>query len=275
MPSLVCRTKTLPDDLLVAAAARAVAINPANRPNVAKLATLGFSPTPKHIAMVTRKYWGVKGVRLTVGFLDNPRPELRKKILRHMNAWGRHANVAFTASQTDPQVRISRVNHPPDDAGYWSYLGTEILSIDPGEATMNLEGFTMSTPDAEFFRVVRHETGHTLGFEHEHLRKELVQKIDVQKAIAFFEESDGWDEAETRAQVLTPLRDSTLATSGSADPHSIMCYEIPGEITIDGKPIVGGVNIDATDHAFAAKVYPKRKAAAKKKKKKAKRPRSR
>jgi hypothetical protein len=84
-----------------------------------------------------------------------------------------------------------------------------------------------------------------------------VQKIDVQKAIAYFKESDGWSEAETRAQVLTPLRDSSLTTSGPADQRSIMCYDIPGEITNDGKPIIGGVNIDATDHAFAAKVYPK------------------
>ena len=279
MSVILCRSKILPEDKLIEAAAKATALNPTNRPNLAALSGLpGFAPTPKHIAMVTKKYWGVKGVKLTVGFLDNPKPELRKRILLHMNAWGKNANVVFTASQTDPKVRISRVNHPPDDAGYWSYIGTEILTIDPGDATMNLEGFTMSTPDSEFYRVVRHETGHTLGFEHEHLRKELVQKIDVPKAIAYFKESDGWSEAETRAQVLTPLRDSTLTTSGAADQRSIMCYDIPGEITIDGKPIIGGVNIDATDHAFAAKVYPKpgarppRRKARKKVKKKARRP---
>ncbi len=105
-----------------------------------------------------------------------------------------------------------------------------------------------------------------------------MQKIDVAKAIAYFKESDGWSEAETREQVLTPLRDSTLTTSGAADQRSIMCYDIPGEITLDGKPIIGGVNIDATDHAFAAKVYPKtgkkspKPKAGKKAKKKARRP---
>jgi hypothetical protein len=272
MSIIVCRSKTLPEDKLIEAAAKAVEINPTNRPNFARLSAVmpGFAPTPRHIAMVTKKYWGVKGVKLTVGFLDNPKPDLRKKILRHMNAWGRNANVLFTASQTNPDVRISRVNSPPDDAGYWSYIGTEIRSIDPGDATMNLEGFTMSTPDSEFFRVVRHETGHTLGFEHEHLRKELVHKIDVEKAIAFFKKSDGWSEADTRAQVLTPLRDASLTTSGAADQHSIMCYEIPGEITIDGKPIIGGVNLDPTDRAFAAKIYPKAKSKAKPKAKKKK-----
>ena len=36
-----------------------------------------------------------------------------------------------------------------------------------------------------------------------------------------------------------------------------MCYQLPGEITRDGKPIVGGVDINATDREFAARVYPR------------------
>jgi hypothetical protein len=44
-----------------------------------------------------------------------------------------------------------------------------------------------------------------------------------------------------------------------------MCYQIPGEITKDGKPIVGGLDIDASDYTFAATIYPKGKVAPKKK----------
>ena len=40
-----------------------------------------------------------------------------------------------------------------------------------------------------------------------------------------------------------------------------MCYQIPGEVTKDGKPIVGGKDIDASDYAFIAKIYPKKTAA--------------
>jgi hypothetical protein len=36
-----------------------------------------------------------------------------------------------------------------------------------------------------------------------------------------------------------------------------MCYQIPGSITKDGKPIIGGLDIDDQDYAFAAKIYPK------------------
>jgi hypothetical protein len=123
---------------------------------------------------------------------------------------------------------------------------------------MNLEAFTMNTPESEFHRVVRHETGHTLGFPHEHMRKALVDKLDVAKTLEYFERTQGWSEDEVRAQVLTPLEESTLLGT-KPDPKSIMCYQIPGEITKDGKPIIGGTDIDPSDFKFAASIYPKKK----------------
>jgi hypothetical protein len=36
-----------------------------------------------------------------------------------------------------------------------------------------------------------------------------------------------------------------------------MCYQIPGSITKDGQPIVGGLDIDPSDFTFAATIYPK------------------
>ena len=115
----------------------------------------------------------------------------------------------------------------------------------------------MDTPESEFHRVVRHETGHTLGFPHEHMRKALVDKIDPQKAIEFFGRTQGWSAEEVRAQVLTPLEESSLRGT-KPDPKSIMCYQIPGELTKEGKPIIGGKDIDSSDFGFAAMIYPKK-----------------
>jgi hypothetical protein len=259
---ITCTPKSLPREKWVAAAKTAVNINPLNHAPVHRLVGLvrGFEPTPERIAVVTTKYWGVKGVRLTVGFMDNPPVDLRKRILLHMNAWSNTANVTFVETKGDSQVRIARDGG--DNGGYWSYIGTDVLHIPKDQQTMNLEAFSMNTEESEYHRVVRHETGHTLGFPHEHMRKALVAKLDVQKTIAYFEQTQGWSEEEVRAQVLTPIEESTLMGT-TPDPNSIMCYQIPGTITIDGKPIIGGTDIDASDAKFAASIYPKQQGSGK------------
>jgi hypothetical protein len=42
-----------------------------------------------------------------------------------------------------------------------------------------------------------------------------------------------------------------------ADPLSIMCYQLPGSIMKNGKPIKGGTDINPNDFAFAKSLYPK------------------
>src|ERR1051326_3950455 len=121
---------------------------------------------------------------------------------------------------------------------------------------MNLEGFTMNTPESEYRRGARHETGHSLGGPHEHMRRELVARIDRKKAYKWFWETYGWDSTTVDAQVLTPLDERSLMST-PADQTSIMCYQLPGVITRDGKPIVGGTDINESDYMFIGKIYPK------------------
>lgn len=159
---MVCTPRSLPKDKWIKAADRAVTVNPANHPRIERLvrAMPEIQLDRLRIAVVTAKYWGAAGVKLTVGFLDNPPMDLRKRIVLHMNAWAKTANVQFVESKASPHVRIARIDHG-DQAGYWSYVGTDILSIPAHEPTLNLQGFTMQAPESEFHRVVRHETGHT------------------------------------------------------------------------------------------------------------------
>ncbi|MBA2305568.1 MAG: hypothetical protein H0W08_23445, partial [Acidobacteria bacterium] len=219
---------------------------------------IGRRGGPRRLAVVVGRRWPAGGARLSVQFLDNPPANLRARILQHMNAWNKSGNVVFTETRRTGKVRIARLNSPPDMSGYWSFIGTEILEIPDDEPTLNLEGFTMQVSDAEFQRVVRHEAGHTLGFDHEHMRGALVKRIDRKKAVAFFDRTQGWTAQEVDEQVLTPLADKSIMGTAEADPLSIMCYQIPGSITKDGKPIVGGNDINPKDFAFAASIYPKR-----------------
>ncbi|MTK34602.1 hypothetical protein GL305_32955 [Nocardia seriolae] len=250
----VCTPKSLPEGSLFGAAATAVEINPANRPYVRPVAGL-VAPgkvDKAFIAAMVTKYWHSGGVHLGVRFLDTKDTALKNRILSHMNAWSPGANIQFSESHGhDAEVRIARV---PND-GYWSYVGTDIMSIDADQPTMNLESFSMQTPESEYKRVVRHETGHTLGFPHEHMRREIVARIDSDKAIRYFQEVIGWPPEVTRAQVLTPLEDVELITTPS-DTQSIMCYQLPGIIMRDGLAVPGGLDIDDQDGKFAQRLYP-------------------
>jgi len=259
MSIIVCRPKSLPLDKLAAAERRAIEINPEN---AMERRTVVRSPPgrrggQRRIAVIVARKWPVTGVRLSVSFLDNPTAELRARILQHMNAWGEHANVRFSETNGIGKVRIARAKSPPDMAGYWSYVGTEILDAEEDEPTMNLEGFTMRVSEAEFRRVVRHEAGHTLGFDHEHLRSDIVKRIDREKAIKLFREEQHWTRKEVEDQVLTPLKKRSIMGTAESDPLSIMCYQLPESIMKDGKEVPGGDDINPTDFAFAKSLYPK------------------
>jgi hypothetical protein len=237
-----CTIHSLPDEELIPAARTAVAENPVNAPS-------GLVE-PQRIALLTTKYWGAGGTALTVQFLDGPDTETQRLVLQHMNRWGQHSGFRFRATRSTGHVRIAREND-----GYWSYLGTDILHIPHGQQTMNLQGFTAATPESEYRRVVCHEAGHTMGFPHEHMRREIVSRLDVEKTVAYFTRTQGWSRQEVINQVLTSLEDSAL-TVGPVQETSIMCYQLPGSITKDGRPIPGGTRITAADDAFARKVYP-------------------
>jgi hypothetical protein len=251
---MACTIKMLPRDQWVAAADTAIRLNPTNRPLIGRLplAEPNLTVRPEHLAILTSKMWPNNGVELTVSFVSRIRADFAQKIIEHMNAWGQYCKTKFKMlTSGSGQVRIAFQND-----GYWSYLGTDILHIPSNQHTMNLQGFDSQMPDSEYHRVVRHETGHTLGFPHEHMRRELVDRLDPQKTISYFQQFQGWPPQMTQEQVLTPIDEASIRGTPNADQDSIMCYQLPGSITKDGQEIRGGTDIDPLDQQFASKCYP-------------------
>lgn len=246
-----CQIKALPERLLSKAADVAGRINPANAAQLQMALPQGVHvDSPQRLTVLNSNYWGPKPREFTVSFMESTPADLRARIVSHMNAWSRTANKTFVETSGTGEIRISR-----GAGGYYSYLGTDVALIPPSEQTMNLEGFTMQTDESEFRRVVRHETGHTLGFPHEHMRQDLVARIDREKAYEYFRRTQGWDSQTVDQQVLTSLDErSVLGTP--ADDTSIMCYQLPGSITVDGQDIKGGKDINTTDALFAGLIYP-------------------
>ena len=154
-----CRLMPLPPRLQQQAADVAAKENPANAP-LLELSALGDGVLdPQRLTIYTSRYWGPKPKTLTVSFMETTAADLRARIVGHLNAWARFGGISFAETSGTGDVRISR-----GPGGYWSYLGTDIKLIPPNRQTMNLQGFTMNTPESEYRRGPRHPAGHTLGF---------------------------------------------------------------------------------------------------------------
>jgi len=249
-PGAGCHIMLLPPRLQQRAAEVAATENPTNAP-LQELALGDGVLTPQRLTLYTSRYWGPVPKTLTVSFMESTAKELRERIVSHLNAWATYGGISFAETSGIGDVRISR-----GPGGYWSYLGTDIKLIPKNRQTMNLQGFSMSTDEKEYRRVIRHEAGHTLGYPHEHMRQVLVDRIDPQKAYDYFLRTQGWSKEMVDQQVLTAL-DPAKIIGTEPDQDSIMCYQLPGAITKDGKPIRGGLDINPLDSAFTATVYPK------------------
>src|SRR5262245_23897446 len=116
MSIIVCRPKSLPLDKLDAAERRAIDINPENERGLRTVerTPIGRRGGPRRIVVVVDRKWPSSGVKLSVSFLDNPSPQLRSRIIQHMNAWGLHANVKFSETKGVGEVRIARLDSPDD-----------------------------------------------------------------------------------------------------------------------------------------------------------------
>lgn len=245
IPLSFCRPAPVALDR-VEAARLAVAYNPRNAPRWAG----SVPPTAARLAAVTGKYWG-GNADLSVRFLDNPTAACRGLILSHMNAWGdQGAQIRFRETTAEGLIRITR-----DATGYWSVIGTDALGVQAGHATMNLGGWTEFMVDAECRRVIRHEAGHAIGMYHEQLRPEIIARLKFEETITWYMNTQGWTRDEVIANVLTPFPPE-FSVGGPADVNSVMCYAIPGFLTVDGMAIPGGRDIDQLDYDLTRQLFP-------------------
>lgn len=161
--------------------------------------------------------------------------------------------VQVTSGASELRVRFDY------DKGHWSYVGRDCLGIPRTQPTMNLalkSGWFGDKAD-EWDRVALHEILHAIGLYHEHQHPQATIPWNVPKVIAYYEQTQGWSEAEIRQQVLNrePMRPSFLGTS--FDPMSIMEYPVPAELTTNGFSVGWNRQLSALDVQFLARLYPR------------------
>ena len=212
---------------------------------------------PAHMASLSRmateidKEWKT-GRRLTVGFMGGQKT-VKDRVIRHAKMWMDYANIEldFKSTKKPADIRIAF-----KDDGSWSAVGTQCLSMDSAEPTMNFGWLTPTLDDLEYNRVVLHEFGHALGCIHEHERPDNGIPWDKPKVYAYYKQSDGWSKEEVDEQVFSKY-DISQIRANKLDKKSIMMYAVPNSLTKGDYEIGWNNGLSEADKKFIAKLYKK------------------
>jgi len=130
--------------------------------------------------------WDV-GQTLRVQFLDGS-AFLQQKVMQYAPIWEQYANIKFDFVQNSPSdIKISFATR----GKYYSIIGKAASRFAPNEPTMNL-GFSESTSESQFRRLILHEFGHAIGLHHEHQHPENSIQWNKPVVYQWFLENLDW-----------------------------------------------------------------------------------
>lgn len=163
---------------------------------------------------------------------------LRERIANIASVWTQHGNVSFDfesagsiptcGGSSKIDIRISFRGR-----GHWSYVGTDSMLISADERTLNLEDFDVASPsEREFSRIVLHEFGHALGFEHEH--QSPMATCDDEFDWPLIYKSIPWSKRKIDHN-LRQLANSSAFLVSEYDKRSIMHYSLPARFFKRGR----------------------------------------
>jgi hypothetical protein len=244
----VCIDRALSIERLLRAAQRAMEERPENAPMRAP----GDVPPQLErvrMAILTEKKWE-PGRTVSVSFLDGD-PGVQSRVKDRAQEWSEHGNIRFDfADDAEADIRISF-----QEAGSWSYLGTDALGIDAGEATMNYGWLTPDSDDEEVSRVVLHEFGHALGCIHEHQHPEVAIPWDKEAVYSFYAgPPNNWSTEDVDHNLFQAYGRGQTQFS-KFDRDSIMLYAIPDELTIGAYSVGWNRQLSETDKDYIGRAY--------------------
>ena len=260
----LCVDRPLPQEMKIAAAQRAIRLNPANSPlrHFGRATASGVSVNPQKLAILTGKKWPSKQV-LGIRFLDGSAKQ-RALVKKYAAEWlPLIGTLSFDWSAgVGAQVRISFEADP----GSWSAVGTDCLHTEyfkKSEPTMNFGWLRDDTDEAEYRRVVVHEFGHALGAIHEHQNpKGGIVWNEAAVYAAFGGPPNNWSKAEIRSNVIEKYAVDQLNAT-TFDVKSIMLYPFPKDLikappklAKSGTPVNG--KLSAKDKSFMKTMYKKK-----------------
>jgi hypothetical protein len=198
------------------------------------------------------------GQKVVVQFTDpGADAQLAARLITYIREWESHVNLRFEimAPGADPQnfgvargdIRVSFLH-----SGYYSAVGTG--SRDGHDHSMNLH-IDRNTPEMNVRRVVLHEFGHALCFQHEHQNPAGGIHWIQPDATNYFMQQNGWTEEQIQHNIFEKLAGPGLLNT-HFDRMSIMVYTIPQGLAENGFWVPWNTQLSQTDKNVAEAVYP-------------------
>jgi hypothetical protein len=193
--------------------------------------------------------------RYSTRFLDGDAKQ-RNLAKRFMPVWSAYANLHFEFSDDpDAELRVSFAG-----AGSWAMQGAQALKFNfiGNQANINFGWVRGNTNMIEAERSILHETGHILGFGHEHQNPAGKIPWNLPEVYRVFSgPPNHWSKAEIDMSILRTWDPATYPSPKPYDRHSIMMFAVPEGLTT-GKDAYFGDNpaLSEGDKRFAALLYP-------------------
>ena len=199
-------------------------------------------------SLCTTRYWEPTRDILTVSFLGDPSARFKASVMQALNRWDSANRPKFVVTNDIGEVRISA-----EPIGNWSFCGTDINLVPKHQATTNFDVAAADIASDVFFRVVQHQAGHLLGFRHHPLPATLAQRLNKERTLEYLEKLMGWSHSISEQIVFggVNMRDEDEALFSS----SIMGWQFPSCLSIDGLPVDGTSDISHADIERINRVY--------------------
>ncbi len=202
---------------------------------------------------ISSKLWK-SGAVIKVFFLDGT-PTQRSKARQIAQQWTDYANLKFQFINNRDNSDV-RITFQQKDLN-WSYLGTASLAIPKNSPTMSLGSVKDKTEIEDFERnVILREFGFTLGLQQEQNNPNCAIKWNKDKVYQYCQQQ-GLTTERIDDTFFRKWSSSDYPIKKECDLKSVMMFQIPSELTLDG--VGSGLNtvLSNIDKVFIAKIYPK------------------